>query len=327
MRKYNEWDLLKVIATILVIIGHITILYKSGGSFPQLENNLLSKITDIIYLFHMPLFITISGAVYAISVKAGKYNNQQNFIYNKFKRLLIPYYFAAIAFLVPTILCLNLNHHITNLEYCLNILIGIDCKHLWYLWALFDIFIINLLCNNTNKKENITYLIISILISLLSAYYHLEIKIFSLGMAIYYLPYFFLGKLLILINTTNFKYGLITCASNILLSGIIIKSTDIWWLDFVISLFMDGNIVVFIYLYVKKVFSTSFFEIYPIKIIIKNSFAIYLFHIPIIYILIYYCSNIPIYLLLPFIFFASIIGSIIIANIIRKIKLKYLIGE
>ena len=34
MRKRNEWDVLKCLATLLVVIGHIVILYKQGGSFP-----------------------------------------------------------------------------------------------------------------------------------------------------------------------------------------------------------------------------------------------------------------------------------------------------
>lgn len=33
MRKRNEWDVLKCLATLLVVIGHIVILYKQGGEF------------------------------------------------------------------------------------------------------------------------------------------------------------------------------------------------------------------------------------------------------------------------------------------------------
>lgn len=35
MRKRNEWDVLKCLATLLVVIGHIVILYKQGGVFRQ----------------------------------------------------------------------------------------------------------------------------------------------------------------------------------------------------------------------------------------------------------------------------------------------------
>lgn len=61
MRKRNEWDVLKCLATLLVVIGHIVILYKQGGSFPAMENRYLAMLADVIYLFHMPLFVTISG--------------------------------------------------------------------------------------------------------------------------------------------------------------------------------------------------------------------------------------------------------------------------
>ena len=55
MRKRNEWDVLKCLATLLVVIGHIVILYKQGGSFPAMENRYLALFADVIYLFHMPL--------------------------------------------------------------------------------------------------------------------------------------------------------------------------------------------------------------------------------------------------------------------------------
>lgn len=42
MRKRNEWDVLKCLATLLVVIGHIVILYKQGGSFPAMENRYLA---------------------------------------------------------------------------------------------------------------------------------------------------------------------------------------------------------------------------------------------------------------------------------------------
>lgn len=73
MRKRNEWDVLKCLATLLVVIGHIVILYKQGGSFPAMENHYLAMLADVIYLFHMPLFVTISGAVYTIGKQSGKY--------------------------------------------------------------------------------------------------------------------------------------------------------------------------------------------------------------------------------------------------------------
>ena len=49
MRKRNEWDVLKCLATLLVVIGHIVILYKQGGSFPAMENRYLAMFADVIY--------------------------------------------------------------------------------------------------------------------------------------------------------------------------------------------------------------------------------------------------------------------------------------
>lgn len=325
MRKYNEWDFLKCTATLLVVIGHITILYKQGGSFPQLENKYLSQITDIIYLFHMPLFMAISGSIYAIGRQNGKYKDLKLFISNKSKRLLVPYYFTAIIFLFPTIIFLHMHNDETKLEYFSKILVGIDCRHLWFLWALFEIFIIAFFCKNKKKNSTATFLILSIIASLINSYYN-NISIFCIPMAIYYLPYFFLGELLIEKNVNNTKKLKISFLS-IIISGCIIKLNNIIWIDTLFSIIINGSIITFIYSIASFFFREEFFANPIMSLLYKNSFSIYLFHVPIIYILIYFFQDFPIFILLPIVGIISLTGSVIIANILRKIRLNKFIGE
>ena len=59
----------------------------------------------------------------------------------------------------------------------------------------------------------------------------------------------------------------------------------------------------------------------------KNSFAIYLFHIPIIYLIIFYNHNINPYIISSLCVIISYIISIALGSLIRKSKLKILIGE
>ena len=71
----TEYDTLRVIVTLLVIIGHSTYYYimtQYGGcdytafTLPKLSNfyRMAEYMVSIIYLFHMPLYMALSGALY-----------------------------------------------------------------------------------------------------------------------------------------------------------------------------------------------------------------------------------------------------------------------
>ncbi|MBR3602619.1 MAG: acyltransferase family protein [Lachnospiraceae bacterium] len=100
--RQTHCDLLRVFLVILVIIGHgtyynITTLFGGieYGTLMKIANiedanfhKLMSLVTDFIYTFHMPVFIALSGSVYALS-------NSKNFkthMIKKGKRLLIPFF-------------------------------------------------------------------------------------------------------------------------------------------------------------------------------------------------------------------------------------------
>ena len=75
-----EYDILRVIVTLFVIIGHSTyyvILTKYGGcdytEFTLPEVSAFYRLTEyiviMIYMFHMPLYMALSGAL--LSLKEG----------------------------------------------------------------------------------------------------------------------------------------------------------------------------------------------------------------------------------------------------------------
>ena len=113
----NEFDTLKVLAIILVVIGHITVLYTPQGAFDDIQvNSTMSFLTNGIYLFHMPLFIALSGAIFMLSANKGKYNSFRPFIINKTKRIIIPYLFIGTCCLLPTLMFL----YDINIATCLS---------------------------------------------------------------------------------------------------------------------------------------------------------------------------------------------------------------
>src|SRR6478735_3308217 len=82
VKQYNsQLDALKGFAILLVVLGHSTQTYAANGNF---DNNFLFRI---IYSFHMPLFMFLSGAVAAYSLRPMNWD----FIKRKFYMLVIPF--------------------------------------------------------------------------------------------------------------------------------------------------------------------------------------------------------------------------------------------
>lgn len=83
-RDYNV-DIAKGIAIILVVIGHMNHFFSYEDLIPT-----------IIYSFHMPLFIILSGYVFNYHPEI----SQKEYICKRFGQIMKPYFiFAAITFL------------------------------------------------------------------------------------------------------------------------------------------------------------------------------------------------------------------------------------
>ena len=134
-------DALKAVAIILVVIGHVMV-----SLYPENYNeNILFKIC---YSFHMPLFIFVGGGVTAY--KSDEKIMQIKWIYNCFKRLMIPY------FIWTAIYCL-----IGRRTDFLNALF-LD-PVLWYLINLFICDLILFISVHTKKMKNLTLICFYIL--------------------------------------------------------------------------------------------------------------------------------------------------------------------
>lgn len=77
-KRYDIFDVAKGIGIILVVIGHM---------HPFFDYN--SKTYTIIYAFHMPLFICISGVFIN--------HLQKGFVQKRFRQIMLPYFIASIS--------------------------------------------------------------------------------------------------------------------------------------------------------------------------------------------------------------------------------------
>lgn len=101
-------------------------------------------MTEFIYIFHMPLFIALSGALYKKSLDKGRYSTFVELLNKKSKSLLIPFGAVTVLYSVPIKFIsgyFNQSNDIVKDIFVGQILIQGN-THLWYLLTLFAIFII-----------------------------------------------------------------------------------------------------------------------------------------------------------------------------------------
>ena len=280
-------------------------------------------VTIAIYLFHMSLFIAVSGAIFKMGCDRGKYSEFVPFMMTKAKRLLIPFVFTATLVLAPTLIACGM----TGLGYVgtvANIFSGgVFVKHLWYLQALFWIFIAAWIIVKTKVNLYVAFFAAVALAagcSLFDANRYL-----SFGMAISKLPMFILGMILLKMGQRGCQ--IVAWIAGCLLLGLAQIFVTEPFIDNIIRFFFSGSIVGlcvtladYLYAHVKDSRILAFLA--------KQSFGIYLFHMtPIYFIRHWGCDSWPLWLAVVATFVFSLVGSIMLTHFFRVCHLQVLIGE
>jgi len=132
----------KAICIILVVVGHY---------HPDNSPNLYSALNSMIYSFHMPLFMFVSGYLYWATRKPVAY---KDFVWKKFQRLMIPYFFASIVIIAIKLLTersLLVENPVTFSAFYQMFYLPVAGFFLWFAFALFLIFLLVPLFN-THKR-------------------------------------------------------------------------------------------------------------------------------------------------------------------------------
>lgn len=316
---------IKVYTILLVVLGHVLRMYTPDGAFPNQGTWLTDKLCSIIYSFHMPLFMLLSGCVYGICKAKGKYSTWKLLLTHKTKRILYPYWTFGIFVLAPCMVFTELSDN--YIEYCIkDIMGGVNVRHLWYLLSLFEIFIIvHLIRNFLNSKDKYK-VIISTLVFALIYRYSTDFNYLQLKMTISYLPYFVIGyyigigSLHIKFSTTYvlvmFVVGFITWVIKYRL-----PESTIFVTDYIVAISLI--IVVF---HLSQYLPHSGF-VY--NILLKNAMGIYLWYVIVLYISFYYefLASLGVYIKISLLSILSLIISIILTRISRKLHFAFLLGE
>lgn len=126
-------DIAKAICIVLVVMGHY---------MPDVCPLWWTDTHNVIYTFHMPLFMFASGFVYIATKKSISY---KDFIYKKVRRLMIPYF--VVSFLIVSLKLLSqgyayVQNPVTAYSYLKVFYLPEAGYFLWFIWALWWMFVI-----------------------------------------------------------------------------------------------------------------------------------------------------------------------------------------
>lgn len=140
-QELKNCTFIKTVLMILIVLYH-SIVYFRGDWFPAVP--LGSAVKPLAYLaswmnsFHIYAFVLVSGYLFHyLKFEARKYHHYGEFIRNKLKRLIVPYFFVMIVWVIP-VYCLfyGWDRSVIVNKY----LLGKSPNQLWFLLMLFLVF-------------------------------------------------------------------------------------------------------------------------------------------------------------------------------------------
>lgn len=276
----EEMNILRGLAIFLVIISHLSFLK---------EVKVYIFLEKLIFNFNMPLFMALSGYLFARFSKEKLQSAKEylEFLRKKCKNFIPAYIFVSLLFFLIksgagkfTLLKHPVNLHSLGMMF-INPLDGGFVVHLWFIYALLGIFLIYPLLEKLLGKLNAGVRTAIYFLIYLAPVTHL----FCLNLVAKYIIYFHLGGLAVGLNRDSIKKinlpALIIIAFFLFLTGS-------WGKDFLKNkMLIEGFVsflngltgIIFSYflsLYILKSRKSSLFGIF--NLLGFYSFEIYLFH-------------------------------------------------
>lgn len=326
---------MRVFGIILVLLAHSTHLYTTGWAYSSpYHSNFFNLLTWYIYSFHMPLFVFISGAVFNYTTSNGEYENFHALIKKKALRLMVPYLFVGLLYMIPIRMVIAYYKGVSYKSLVIDFLTTIGSGHLWYLYVLFILTIIFWFLKPIIKEKNYRIiLLMAIVLYFISP--RLPI-IFLVGATAHFFIYFYLGYLF-----QENEEKVLKCfqrVSYLMIIYVFIVQLIFFFLmrilaEYQINLAITACLMLFeiflaiigivlMYLIVNKIMSLSknIFSFWPLTAIKKYNMSIYLLHEPIIFAILSYLASINLYsVLIVNICFWSTLGlSIFLSKLISK---------
>ena len=329
--RLENINAIRVVMMLVIVLYHSMIFF--GGQWIKFESpfynaNYIVFLAKLLNTFHIQTFCMISGFLfYYMKIEKNRYKNKKEEIIKRSKRLLIPYIFSCIFWVIPIAIIFN-NYSIQ--EIIIKYVLMESPNQLWFLIMLFFVFLVFLIFSD-KIKISFKNLVCMYLFST-SIGYLLELfgfNYFQIAKVIQFILFFYLGGY-IYINKDKISLKqscvmtlifIITYVFNFYFNSLGTKKYHyIAKFFLVISSLCEVSMVYIIitYLVRKKLLNVNGI-IY--KLVCEYNFGIYLFHQQIIYFTIVLLNG-KVYPALQVIisFSISLITSILMSKILKKFK-------
>ncbi len=331
----------KTILMLLVILVHACSFW-NGYWFNVVPVLIPSEgaviISSWLKSFLMYAFVLVAGYIFAYKTMNGDYNDFWPFVCNKFKRLIIPYVFVMAVWVAPIARILFKYDFKTMIK---RYILCISPNQLWFLWMLFDVFIIVWPIRKILLEKRILGWVIALVSFLVGKVgYNITPDYFNIWTATQYLPFFFIGmriyakeqkkELLLSEKIPWFIWLIINVALFALMQfkhfdG---KVGDVIELGLTVSMYISGAIMAWAGLQkIARIIPWKNSKAF--KILSSYTMPLYLFHQQIVYFVILLLNGkVSPWLNVAANFIIAIGGAFIISVILMKFKVtRFLLGE
>lgn len=193
-------DYVKAFACFLVVLGHLLQSLQKAN----LDNH--TQITDFInwfiYLFHMPLFMCMSGFLYCKSKKEFTWENYKKFEKKKIINLLVPYITFYLLFIAINVMFSGSVNNKRGIDDVLNIFNN-PMPPYWFLYALLSIFLLIPLVEKILKYDKQQVFSLLIILKIISIFW--KSKIYLIDSFMENAIYFYFGVFINLGKSNNRK--------------------------------------------------------------------------------------------------------------------------
>lgn len=269
--KRIEWvDYLKAFACFLVVLGHL--LQSLQISNIDLHQDITTFIIWFIYLFHMPLFMCMSGYLYLKTKKEFSWEEYKKFEFKKFINLAVPYFTFYLLFILLNMTFAKSVNTSRGIDDLLRIFNNPIAPY-WFLYALLSIFIIVPLLEKILKNDKKKIMAILVILKIISIF--VKTNIYFIDSIMSYSIYFYLGSIILNDNDLKGMKTMILVFIYIILSIIFYKLKDnipTYMIEIAKVFFAILGIYICINLF-KNIKKVAFLDTFK-----EHTFQIYLLH-------------------------------------------------
>ncbi len=180
-------DSLKGLAILCVVLGHVVQGYIEGTTYPE-ANQTFYWLHNVIYAFHMPLFMMISGYVYAVAYYENNEPDRRRII-KQVVNIAVVYVLYSVSFGLCKIAfqCYTVN------ETSLRDILLVWAKPIKLYWYLYDLALFYLLFSISSFYKASSRMILGVLAVVTVSSQYVRFEWFEVSRCMYYAVFFYIG--------------------------------------------------------------------------------------------------------------------------------------